>query len=111
MRGFRGKISGSKIGNSGNKGGHRGLTRAGRSRQSRRRGGRRMCPSAPLARDAPRRWRPPRPLIRGIVAMAYDQEAYRMLLTAEQEAALGVSGPTLYPSSSYAVPIYSTSVC
>ena len=31
MRGFRGKISGSKIGNSGNKGGHRGLTRAGRS--------------------------------------------------------------------------------
>ena len=29
--------------------------------------------------------------------MAYDQEAYRMLLTAEQEAALGVSGADAVP--------------
>jgi TfoX/Sxy family transcriptional regulator of competence genes len=67
MRGSRGKISGSEIGNGGNRGINRGLTRAGRRWQSRRCGGRRRCPSASLARDAG-------PAVRTIVAMAYDQE-------------------------------------
>jgi hypothetical protein len=44
----RGKISGNKLGNSGNRGGNSGLTRTGRRRQSRRCRGRRTCPSALL---------------------------------------------------------------
>jgi len=83
MQGSRVKISGSKIGNSGNKGTNRGLTRAGRWRQSRRSGGRRTCPSASLAGwhagDARRSIRAAasaaaQPAVYTILAMAYDQE-------------------------------------
>jgi hypothetical protein len=43
MQELWGKITGSRIGNGGNRGGNGGLTRAGRGRQSHRYGGRRLA--------------------------------------------------------------------
>ena len=74
MQESRVKISGSKIGNSGNRDTNRGLTRAGRSRQSRRFGGRRTCPSAPLGGLRAAGFAAARPAVCTIAAMAYDQE-------------------------------------
>ncbi len=67
------EVSGSKIGNSGKRGGNRGLTRADRRWQSRRCGGRRTCPSTSLAGCAARfaaQW----PAVCTLVVMAYDEE-------------------------------------
>jgi hypothetical protein len=73
MQEAKGKISGSKIGNSVKSGGKGGLIRAGRRRQSRRCDGRRTCPSAPLS--GPCRWiAVAQPAVRTLVVMAYDQE-------------------------------------
>jgi TfoX/Sxy family transcriptional regulator of competence genes len=69
-----GKISGSKIDNSGNRGGNGGLTRARRRRQSRRYDGRRTCPSVPLGRLRAAGFAAARPAVCTLVAMAYDQE-------------------------------------
>jgi hypothetical protein len=68
------KISGRKIGNSGNRGGNSGLTRTGRRRQSRRYGGRRPGPSAPIGRPHAAGFVAARPAVCTFVAMAYDEE-------------------------------------
>jgi hypothetical protein len=74
MQGSGGKISVNKIYNSGSKGGNRGLTRAGRRRQSRRYGGRRKCPSAPLGRLRAAGFAVARTAVCTLGAMAYDEE-------------------------------------
>ena len=74
MQDSRVKISGSKIGNSGNRGRNSGLTRAGRRRQSRRCGERRTCPSASPAGMYAAAFAAARPAVCTIGAMAYDQE-------------------------------------
>jgi hypothetical protein len=74
MQGSRAKISDSKIGNSGKGGRNRGLTRAGKRRQSHRYGGRGEPERAARAGDAPLKFPGARPSVCTLVAMAYDEE-------------------------------------
>jgi hypothetical protein len=77
MQESKGKISGSKIGNNGNRGRKSGLTRAGRKRQSRRYGGRRTCPALRSPRMRAARFAAARPVVCTLGAMAYDHELAR----------------------------------